>query len=86
MTFDSHRCLLGGSGGSGGSCGSGGGSGGSGGGSGASDGGESGACRPVRSASGPLETKMFGIHREIAILAPQNANFFGLQAPLRGAS
>ena len=66
MTFDSHRCLLCDSGGSGGSDG----------GSGGSGGGESGACRPVRSASGPLETKMFGIHREIAILAPQNANFF----------
>ena len=47
--------------------------------------------RERRLPSGPLglgtrETKMFGIHREIAILAPQNAIFFGLQAPLRGAS
>jgi len=68
--------------------GSGGSDGGSGGGSGASDGGES---ERRRLPSGPLglgtrETKMFGIHREIAILAPQNAIFFGLQAPLKGAS
>ena len=62
MKFDSHRCLLGGSGGSGAS----------GGGSGASDGGESGAFRPGPLGLGTRETKTqnvigLGIPREIAI-------------------